>query len=162
MVRRHGRLFVVCLGTHSQSIKRALMSSSTVISTSRRSAQSGTTRQSNQAIDDPIRLYLLQMGGIPLLDRDSEVESARRIELWRRRYRNELLEMIWCSGQQLDSSSGWRLGPFDLIALLKSQLQTQMKRNVSYNVWVRIWKPCGELSRKTRGFSVRQRRRRIL
>ncbi len=67
------------------------MSPSTVISTSRRSAQSGTTRQSNQAIDDPIRLYLLQMGGIPLLDRDSEVESARQIELWRRRYRNELL-----------------------------------------------------------------------
>ena len=76
---------------NSQFIKRALMSSSTVISPSRRSAQSGTTRQSTQAIDDPIRLYLLQMGGIPLLDRDSEVESARRIELWRRRYRNELL-----------------------------------------------------------------------
>ena len=31
------------------------------------------------------------MGGIPLLDRDGEVESARQIELWRRRYRNELL-----------------------------------------------------------------------
>lgn len=45
----------------------------------------------SQAIDDPIRLYLLQMGGIPLLDRDGEVESAQRIELWRRRYRHELL-----------------------------------------------------------------------
>ena len=67
------------------------MSRSTVISSSRRSTQGGTTRQSNQTIDDPIRLYLLQMGGIPLLDRDGEVESARRIELWRRRYRHELL-----------------------------------------------------------------------
>ena len=74
-------------------MKRALMSPSTVISSNQRSTQSGsgTTRQSNQAIDDPIRLYLLQMGGIPLLDRDGEVESARRIELWRRRYRHELL-----------------------------------------------------------------------
>lgn len=31
------------------------------------------------------------MGGIPLLNRDGEVQSARQIELWRRRYRHELL-----------------------------------------------------------------------
>ncbi|MEE2797096.1 MAG: sigma-70 family RNA polymerase sigma factor, partial [Planctomycetota bacterium] len=67
------------------------MSPSTVISSSRKSTQSRNSRQSNQAIDDPIRLYLLQMGGIPLLNRDGEVQSARQIELWRRRYRHELL-----------------------------------------------------------------------
>ena len=56
------------------------------------SSQTKTRRSSTtQTIDDPIRLYLLQMGGIPLLDREGEIESARRIELWRRRYRNELL-----------------------------------------------------------------------
>jgi RNA polymerase primary sigma factor len=43
------------------------------------------------AIDDPVRLYLLQMGGIPLLNRETEVASARQIELWRRRFRNTLL-----------------------------------------------------------------------
>jgi RNA polymerase primary sigma factor len=43
------------------------------------------------AIDDPIRLYLLQMGGIPLLNRESEVASARQIERWRRRFRRTLL-----------------------------------------------------------------------
>ena len=91
VVRRHGRLLVGCSDPHSQSMKRALMYTSPGISSSQRSTQSGTTRQSNQAIDDPIRLYLLQMGGIPLLDRDGDVESARRIELWRRRYRHELL-----------------------------------------------------------------------
>jgi len=42
-------------------------------------------------IDDPIRLYLLQMGGIPLLTRDTEVSSAKQIELWRRRFRRTLL-----------------------------------------------------------------------
>jgi RNA polymerase primary sigma factor len=42
-------------------------------------------------IDDPIRLYLLQMGGIPLLNRETEVSSAREIERWRRRFRNTLL-----------------------------------------------------------------------
>ena len=43
------------------------------------------------AIDDPVRLYLLQMGGIPLLNRETEVASARQIELWRRRFRRTLL-----------------------------------------------------------------------
>ncbi len=42
-------------------------------------------------IDDPIRLYLLQMGGIPLLNRETEVSSAREIERWRRQFRNTLL-----------------------------------------------------------------------
>jgi RNA polymerase primary sigma factor len=42
-------------------------------------------------IDDPIRLYLLQMGGIPLLSRETEVAHARQIELWRRRFRRTLL-----------------------------------------------------------------------
>ena len=43
------------------------------------------------AIDDPVRLYLLQMGGIPLLNRETEVASARQIEHWRRRFRKTLL-----------------------------------------------------------------------
>ncbi len=42
-------------------------------------------------IDDPVRLYLLQMGGIPLLTRESEVSHARQIELWRRRFRHMML-----------------------------------------------------------------------
>ena len=43
------------------------------------------------AIDDPVRLYLLQMGGIPLLTRETEVSSARRIESWRRKFRDTML-----------------------------------------------------------------------
>ena len=42
-------------------------------------------------VDDPVRLYLLQMGGIPLLTRDTEVSSARRIEYWRRKFRDTML-----------------------------------------------------------------------
>ena len=53
-----------------------------------RSTRSG---EESRSIDDPIRLYLLQMGGIPLLDREGEVSSARRIESWRQRFRHELL-----------------------------------------------------------------------
>ncbi|MFM8579383.1 MAG: sigma-70 family RNA polymerase sigma factor [Planctomycetaceae bacterium] len=42
-------------------------------------------------IDDPVRLYLLQMGGNPLLTRAGEVTSARAIECWRMRFRMTML-----------------------------------------------------------------------
>lgn len=43
------------------------------------------------AIDDPVRMYLMQMGEIPMLSRDREVSSAKRIELTRTRFRRALL-----------------------------------------------------------------------
>ena len=48
-------------------------------------------RRSTAVVDDPVRLYLLQMGGMPLLNREKEVSHARRIEGWRRRFRRTLL-----------------------------------------------------------------------
>ncbi len=42
-------------------------------------------------IDDPVRIYLMQMGEIPLLTREQELTSARAIERWRTCYRNTLL-----------------------------------------------------------------------
>ncbi len=48
-------------------------------------------RKSTARIDDPVRLYLLQMGGNPLLTRATEVSSARQIEHWRRKFRHTML-----------------------------------------------------------------------
>jgi RNA polymerase primary sigma factor len=42
--------------------------------------------------DDPIRMYLTQMGEIPLLSRQQEVILARQIELSRTRFRHRVLE----------------------------------------------------------------------
>ncbi len=42
-------------------------------------------------IDDPVRIYLMQMGEIPLLKRQEELSVARRIERGRRRFRNCML-----------------------------------------------------------------------
>lgn len=42
--------------------------------------------------DDPVRMYLTQMGEIPLLTRQQEISLAKRIEITRRRFRTKLLE----------------------------------------------------------------------
>ncbi|MHC4934385.1 MAG: RNA polymerase sigma factor region1.1 domain-containing protein, partial [Planctomycetota bacterium] len=47
---------------------------------------------SAEKIDDPVRMYLTQMGEIPLLSRDEEIMLAKKIELTRRRYRVKVLE----------------------------------------------------------------------
>ena len=52
---------------------------------------SSSSRRPVAVIDDPVRLYLLQMGGIPLLNSETEVSSAKEIERWRTRFRRTLL-----------------------------------------------------------------------
>ena len=42
--------------------------------------------------DDPVRMYLTQMGEIPLLTRQQEVALAKQIELTRTRFRRKVLE----------------------------------------------------------------------
>jgi len=42
-------------------------------------------------IDDPVRIYLMQMGEIPLLSREQELTSARRIERTRTAFRCHML-----------------------------------------------------------------------
>jgi RNA polymerase primary sigma factor len=42
--------------------------------------------------DDPVRMYLTQMGEIPLLTRQQEVSLAKQIELTRARFRHKVLE----------------------------------------------------------------------
>lgn len=54
-------------------------------------AAASRLRKSTARIDDPVRLYLLQMGGNPLLTRATEVSSAQQIEHWRRKFRHTML-----------------------------------------------------------------------
>ena len=42
-------------------------------------------------IDDPVRMYLSQMGEIPLLTREQEIELARRIEIYRDGFRAKVM-----------------------------------------------------------------------
>jgi RNA polymerase primary sigma factor len=47
---------------------------------------------STATIDDPVRLYLVQMGRIPLLTREDELRLSSRIEITRKRFRTKVLE----------------------------------------------------------------------
>jgi len=49
----------------------------------------GGSRESH--IDDPIRMYLMQMGEIPMLNREREISSAKSIEATRTHFRRTLL-----------------------------------------------------------------------
>jgi RNA polymerase primary sigma factor len=66
-------------------------------------------------IDDPVRMYLTQMGEIPLLTRDQEISLARRIEMTRSHFRRRVLESDYCIQQAVEILSQVHAGdlPFD-------------------------------------------------
>jgi RNA polymerase primary sigma factor len=47
---------------------------------------------SSKRIDDPVRMYLTQMGEIPLLTREQEIYLAKKIEITRKIFRSRVLE----------------------------------------------------------------------
>ncbi|TWT80003.1 RNA polymerase sigma factor SigA [Planctomycetes bacterium CA13] len=49
------------------------------------------TETDTDPTEDPVRMYLMQMGQIPLLTRDQEVSAAKQIERTRDRYRHWML-----------------------------------------------------------------------
>jgi RNA polymerase primary sigma factor len=54
-------------------------------------------------IDDPVRMYLTQMGSIPLLNRKEEIELAKKIEVTRKRFRRRVLECDYALAQVVDT-----------------------------------------------------------
>ena len=60
------------------------------------------TESSGKGIDDPVRMYLTQMGEIPLLTRAEEIRLAKKIELTRMAFRQKVLESDYCASQAVD------------------------------------------------------------
>ncbi len=66
-------------------------------------------------IDDPVRMYLTQMGEIPLLTREEEIALAKKIELTRMAFRRKVLENDYCMLQAVELMQAVSDGrmPFD-------------------------------------------------
>jgi RNA polymerase primary sigma factor len=69
----------------------------------------------SKRIDDPVRMYLTQMGEIPLLTRDEEIRLAKKIELTRMAFRRKVLESDYCLQSAVDILAQVESGelPFD-------------------------------------------------
>ncbi|MEZ6318352.1 MAG: sigma-70 factor domain-containing protein [Phycisphaerales bacterium] len=66
-------------------------------------------------IDDPVRMYLTQMGSIPLLTRDEEIRLAKKIEVTRMIFRRRCLESDYVIARAIETLKQVDAGelPFD-------------------------------------------------
>src|SRR3954471_24413195 len=69
----------------------------------------------SRRIDDPVRMYLTQMGNIPLLKREQEIALAKKIEVTRKRFRRMVLECDGALNQVVETLKKVHSGdlPFD-------------------------------------------------
>jgi len=83
--------------------------------TLRRDLREALAAEGAKRIDDPIRMYLSQMGSIPLLTRDEEVRLAKKIETTRMIFRRRCLESDYLVGQAVNLLRQVHTGelPFD-------------------------------------------------
>ena len=91
-------------------------------------------------VDDPVRMYLTQMGEIPLLTREKEISLAHKIEVTRRRFRRKVLECDYALRNVFETLKRVHNGqlPFDRTIkvseterLLKDQILQRMPHNLA-------------------------------
>ena len=86
-------------------------------------------------MDDPVRMYLTQMGSIPLLTRPEEVRLAKKIETTRMIFRRRCLESDYIVSQAVETLKMVRDGvlPFDR-TMRVSTLDEQAKEKLSQRI----------------------------
>jgi RNA polymerase primary sigma factor len=84
----------------------------------------------SEKIDDPIRMYLTQMGVIPLLSRDEEIALAKKIEMTRKNYHRKILKSDFSqeiSVKILEDISNGDL-PFDRTLAINIEFENQKEK----------------------------------
>ncbi len=66
------------------------------VPTKKRKTTEDELAMETRRIDDPVRMYLTQMGEIPLLRREQEIALAKKIEMTRMHFRRRVLESDYC------------------------------------------------------------------
>ncbi|MBV8127672.1 MAG: RNA polymerase sigma factor RpoD [Planctomycetaceae bacterium] len=121
----------------------------------------------SRRIDDPVRMYLTQMGEIPLLTREQEINLAKKIEVTRKKFRRKVLECHFALALVVDVLKKVNEGdlPFDRTVkvsvtenLEKDQILGRMPHNLKtlehlmecnvrdFRVFVREREPAGRLA----------------
>lgn len=104
-----------------------------------RNAKEPSGEDSTRRIDDPVRMYLTQMGEIPLLSRTEEISLAKKIEVTRKRFRRQLLESDFALKSAIDVLKRVSIGelPFDRtikVSMTEGLEKTQVLGRMPHNL----------------------------
>jgi RNA polymerase primary sigma factor len=87
----------------------------------------------SRRLDDPVRMYLSQMGEIPLLSRDEEITLARKIELTRMAFRRKVLESDYCAANAVAILEQVQSGALPFDRTMKMSTSENLIRSVVKN-----------------------------
>ena len=101
----------------------------------------GVSRPATTPLDDPVKMYLKQMGQIPLLSREKEIELAKDIESKEKALREEVFQTNFARDAFLDIARGLLTEELNVDDFVKGEIKNK-KRELG-----RIRKLFGRLSR---------------
>src|SRR6267143_4558947 len=85
--------------------------------------------EDSRRIDDPVRMYLTQMGEIPLLKREEEISLAKKIEVTRKRFRRKVLECDGALRQVVETLKRVHSGELPFVLMDKVSLTENLEKD---------------------------------